>query len=144
MTTITAVAAKEVYGVSDRWNTWIAIGVKATRTMYKCKKCKHVWAREYRRIFSQMSGYARGDYRAYMPAVSELHRFEGGKVIEQGHDYVCPGCGATNANNMGYVTANNVAGTKTEKTCDGRCTGAKGHNCECSCNGANHGKNHLV
>lgn len=24
--------------------------------------------------------------------------------------------------------------------CDSRCTGAKGHNCECSCGGANHGK----
>lgn len=25
--------------------------------------------------------------------------------------------------------------------CDGRCMGATGHNCECSCGGANHGVN---
>ncbi len=25
--------------------------------------------------------------------------------------------------------------------CDARCTNAKGHNCECSCGGANHGIN---
>lgn len=27
-----------------------------------------------------------------------------------------------------------------EIKCDGRCMGATGHNCECSCGGANHGK----
>ena len=26
-----------------------------------------------------------------------------------------------------------------EVPCDARCTGARGHNCECSCGGANHG-----
>lgn len=26
-----------------------------------------------------------------------------------------------------------------DKKCDGRCMGATGHNCECSCGGANHG-----
>ncbi len=26
-----------------------------------------------------------------------------------------------------------------EKKCDSRCTGARGHNCECACGGANHG-----
>jgi hypothetical protein len=26
--------------------------------------------------------------------------------------------------------------------CDGRCMGATGHNCECSCGGTNHGSNH--
>lgn len=27
-------------------------------------------------------------------------------------------------------------------TCDARCTGATGPNCDCSCGGANHGANH--
>ena len=27
------------------------------------------------------------------------------------------------------------------KPCDGRCLNAKGHDCECSCGGANHGAN---
>ncbi len=30
------------------------------------------------------------------------------------------------------------------KKCDARCTGAKGHNCECSCGGKNHGANHAA
>ncbi len=29
-----------------------------------------------------------------------------------------------------------------EHKCDARCEGARGHNCECSCGGANHGKAH--
>lgn len=36
-----------------------------------------------------------------------------------------------------------VAGVKNETPCDGRCTGARGHVCECSCGGANHGRNHM-
>jgi hypothetical protein len=28
-----------------------------------------------------------------------------------------------------------------ECPCDGRCTGARGHSCDCSCGGANHGSN---
>lgn len=30
-----------------------------------------------------------------------------------------------------------------DHVCDSRCTGAVGHNCECSCGGANHGANWL-
>jgi hypothetical protein len=35
-----------------------------------------------------------------------------------------------------------IKGFKTEHVCDARCTSAKGPNCECSCGGANHGKDH--
>ena len=31
-----------------------------------------------------------------------------------------------------------------DHVCDTRCTSAKGHNCECSCNGLNHGKDHAA
>jgi hypothetical protein len=30
-----------------------------------------------------------------------------------------------------------------DKACDGRCMGATGHNCECSCGGKNHGAGSL-
>jgi hypothetical protein len=30
------------------------------------------------------------------------------------------------------------------KKCDRRCTGAKGHDCECSCGGHNHGADHSI
>lgn len=32
-----------------------------------------------------------------------------------------------------------VAGTKTDHVCNAKCTASKGHVCECSCGGANHG-----
>lgn len=35
-----------------------------------------------------------------------------------------------------------VAGIKTAKKCDARCMSSKGHNCECSCGGLNHGASH--
>jgi hypothetical protein len=35
-----------------------------------------------------------------------------------------------------------IVGRVTETKCDARCTGSKGHVCNCSCGGANHGKGH--
>lgn len=35
-----------------------------------------------------------------------------------------------------------VQGRKNDTACDSRCTSARGHNCECSCGGANHGCDH--
>lgn len=31
---------------------------------------------------------------------------------------------------------------RADKKCDGRCTSARGHNCECACGGKNHGADH--
>lgn len=39
-----------------------------------------------------------------------------------------------------YVIWERIEGKVSEHVCDARCTSAKGHNCECSCGGANHGK----
>lgn len=36
---------------------------------------------------------------------------------------------------------NEIEGIVNDTKCDGRCTGAKGHVCECSCGGLNHGVN---
>lgn len=36
-----------------------------------------------------------------------------------------------------------VKGTLTDTKCDARCTNAKGHSCDCSCGGANHGSGWL-
>lgn len=33
-----------------------------------------------------------------------------------------------------------IQGVTTDHTCDARCTSARGHQCECSCGGANHGR----
>lgn len=37
------------------------------------------------------------------------------------------------------VEVNQIRGVVTETPCDARCTSAKGHQCECSCGGKNHG-----
>lgn len=46
-------------------------------------------------------------------------------------DVRCP-CGRS-------MTAKLLSGRTTDKACDTRCEGAKGHKCECSCGGENHG-----
>lgn len=38
-----------------------------------------------------------------------------------------------------YLRFANLEARRTEKACDVRCTGARGHKCECSCGGENHG-----
>lgn len=43
----------------------------------------------------------------------------------------------------GVLTFRQVKGTVTNHVCDARCTSAKGHKCECSCGGANHGADYL-
>jgi len=35
-----------------------------------------------------------------------------------------------------------IKGVRNDTTCDHRCTEAKGHKCECSCGGKNHGASH--
>jgi len=42
------------------------------------------------------------------------------------------------------VYPSDVKGRTTEQPCDARCTSAKGHNCECSCGGKNHGAGYQV
>ena len=42
------------------------------------------------------------------------------------------------------VTLRRVSAAKTDHVCDSRCTSAKGHSCECSCGGANHGMGNAV
>lgn len=46
-------------------------------------------------------------------------------------------CGTT-------VKVNQVFGSESGKACDARCTGATGHDCECSCGGENHGADHTA
>ena len=78
------------------------------------------------------------------PASYELQRIEDGKTIRQIHDFECPSCGADNQGVARNVTGDAVKGSYSDKKCDARCTGAKGHNCECQCGGANHGADHMI
>ena len=54
------------------------------------------------------------------------------KVVSDSCPKTC-GCGRVFARRAVKATRNDAV------KCDARCTGAKGHVCECSCSGANHG-----
>lgn len=49
----------------------------------------------------------------------------------------CPMC------QIGEMHGKTIRGIVTNHQCDSACTGAKGHNCECSCGGKNHGRDYL-
>lgn len=44
----------------------------------------------------------------------------------------------------GMASLKAVVGKVNQTPCDARCTDAKGHNCECSCGGQNHGNAHAA
>lgn len=45
---------------------------------------------------------------------------------------------------MGQVRGSRLIATELRTPCDGRCTGATGPNCDCQCNGENHGIRMLI
>jgi hypothetical protein len=103
--------------------------------IYNCKRCKVGRKVEYPEKSS--FGYGRRDADGkYISAGAWIMACGGGKPTEYGGDPLglCPQCGRL----MSY---GELKGTFAPVPCDARCTGARGHNCECSCGGANHGKN---
>lgn len=140
----TAMSTEKVFGQEWKpgFNEYVAVSVKTTRVIFKCgnKQCKHVWAREYKKCYKSMGGpVGTGYLMKYEAARLDLNRVdENGREISLGYDHECPKCKAHK------TTSNAVVGTQTETKCDARCTSAKGHNCECSCGGKNHGIDHLA
>lgn len=103
-----------------------------TRVIYKCtrKACNKVRRVEYPHFDVVRVGV--GMYERKGKKFFRLDE-KRGKVFA-GNDFTCE-CG-------GHCTQDVIKGFKTEHVCDARCTGATGHNCECSCGGANHGKDY--
>jgi hypothetical protein len=59
----------------------------------------------------------------------------------------CPACAAAGkrdplGNPRRVLLAPVLGRYNASKKCDGRCTSATGHNCECQCGGRNHGSDH--
>ena len=113
------------------------------RAIGKCSRCKKVvainlWQEFYfwgsnsfgREIWKHASFTCR-DMKA--PAVPKYCLLD--SVHADGVSVPCPECSRA-------VWCKVVKGVKTETPCDGRCTSARGHVCECSCGGANHGASH--
>lgn len=141
----TATSNETIFGAptSNGYMSYVAIAIKTTRIIFKCQECSHVWARDYRKCYREITKSFYG-YQDTRPSkncryVDDLVRVENGKeYILRLEAHSCPACDGVR------VTENAVKGIQTDKKCDSRCTHAKGHNCECACGGANHGSGRLM
>ena len=107
-----------------------------TTVIYNCKKCKVGRRVEYP-IAKPNGWFARQDETGKIISMyGWIQAYGGGKPPEYGGDplALCPKCGKL----MSFGQLKAV--TAPEHVCDARCINARGHNCECSCGGANHGK----
>lgn len=107
-----------------------------TTIIYNCKRCKIGRRVEYPEMIRDRP-YRRDPVTGVTyPACCYVTAFGGGKPTEYGGDPLglCPQCG--NLMSQGKLSGRFVA----DHVCDSRCTGARGHSCDCSCGGANHGK----
>lgn len=104
--------------------------------IYNCKRCKKGRRVEY--PIEQARGYF---YRVsesgqHVPAGIYIQSCGGGRPTVYGGDTemgICPCCNKMMTFGVLHARLN------PDHKCDARCTGARGHNCECACGGANHG-----
>ena len=107
-------------------------------TIYNCKRCKLGVRVDYPIRYSNgyRSTYFRKDERGQQVSQGVwIQSSGGGKPTVYGGDPlgVCTGCGK-------MMSFGQLVGTRNDSVpCDGRCTGARGHSCDCSCGGKNHG-----
>lgn len=109
------------------------------RVMYRCKKCKKVYRRTFevthRAVHNEHpEWYLRRTYHYY----SIDGKGFGGKTDRLYYPiHICE-CGSA-------LCGTRIDGRVVDTCpCDRRCTHAKGHSCECSCGGANHGSAYQV
>lgn len=105
--------------------------------LYNCKRCKI--GRRVSYTESQRSHIGYGRYQVSHWRIGEHgERVYPGSMLISGNTYggdgACPNC--HRQMKWGWLDAHKVD----DVPCDARCTGARGHSCECSCGGENHGK----
>lgn len=97
--------------------------------LHKCKPCKTRLFSEY--LVLRVARFGPGGMyeRNIMGRINEF-----GREVRPDKDFrACPSCNSI----MSMVM---IQGRYTDTPCDDRCTKAKGHKCECSCGGENHGR----
>jgi hypothetical protein len=103
--------------------------------IYNCKSCKTGKRVEYPN--KQGRGFSRTDSTGQeVMAGVWIQSCGGGRPTTYGGDTefgICPTCSRM----MSYGALK--AHYSPDHECDSRCTSARGHNCECTCGGANHG-----
>jgi hypothetical protein len=92
--------------------------------IYNCKRCK------VGRRVAYSAGRESNGYRSWPYRIDDrgARQFPGGDPLG-----MCPSC--ARPMQYGMLTAT----VREEVKCDARCTGARGHSCDCSCGGRNHG-----
>ena len=107
-----------------------ATRTREVRFLYKCARCKAVRGVVYERRITRHEPPFSCPYSTSTDWTTENQRREYTNVV-------CA-CGQ-------YMQGREVRGRYSEsRKCDVRCTGAKGHDCECQCGGVNHGRDHDV
>lgn len=111
--------------------------------IYNCKRCKVGRRVDYpNRCPTHRGAYWREAVpigsertsRVYPGAYLTYRGTDGTRIYDGDSMGLCPGCARPMT--WGYLQAVTVP----EVRCDARCTHARGHKCDCSCGGANHGK----
>lgn len=106
---------------------------KPVRFTFKCLSCKHKWTRDFTKHQANWKVIPQPNNQYYYAPVFSYPDF----VFQVEHK--CPECGYQ------IVKSDVITGKKNDSVpCDRRCTGATGHNCECSCGGKNHGLDHRI
>lgn len=103
---------------------------KTRRFAFKChyKPCGHRWTADF--VLTCIGWTFDTRYGYHKPKWDFV-----GAGPSYGH---CPKCESNR------ISGQTIQGRKNDTPCDHRCTSAKGHLCECSCGGENHGKDHLI
>jgi hypothetical protein len=95
----------------------------------KCHACKQVSRRDYTASQEQRVGHG-----VFARTATIFGREVNGRFVRAGADFCCPRC------KQHAWEGRTLEGQHNAKVrCDARCMGAKGHQCECACGGANHG-----
>lgn len=107
---------------------------RSFRVIYTCKRCKKIHAYDYTQQVTRVESWSLVGFRSRVIAGTATRFNSSGVSVSTLKDAWCQ-CG-------GMCRSATVKGTKTETPCDDRCTLARGHRCECSCSGKNHGIAH--
>jgi hypothetical protein len=119
------------------------------RWYLKCRACRKPWAIElpWLRV-REMSGYDLPEYVGGPRKPRYSLRDDMAGPCEAAWS-VCPLCGAEASNLTPHAIMGRVQGRRLRledlaPVCDGRCTNARGPNCDCHCLGEHHGTARVV
>lgn len=115
-------------------------GLRMISRIGKCHACKKVSRKDYTASRTERVGTGMFRHDATVYGREHQSYYADGSpasvlFIRASADCTCPRCGQQ------AWASKRLEGVKNDGVrCDARCMGAKGHNCECSCGGANHGR----